>query len=76
VEDGATPRDGEVAERFRQLHKFQRFYHPAYSPDLNAIENLWAVPKARVEARRPVAKTKAELIVHFETERALIPMDW
>jgi len=42
---------------------------------LNAIENVWTVLKQCIEARRPVAKSRAELIVHVEEEWALIPME-
>ena len=75
VEDGARPHDGEVPERVRQQLGIQRFPQPAHSPDLNAIENVWAVLKQRVEARRPVAKDRAELIVHVEEEWGLISME-
>lgn len=74
VEDGARPHDGEVPERMRQQHDIPRFPHPAHSPDLNAIENVWLVLKRRGEARRPVAKNREELTGNFHEEWALIPM--
>ena len=39
---------------------------PSYSPDLNPIENLWAILKARVENNYP--KTVEELIGAIELE--------
>ena len=75
AEDGASPHGGQVPERVRQQLGIQRFPQPAHSPDLNAIENVWTVLKQCVEARRPVAKSRAELIVHVEEEWALIPME-
>jgi len=75
VEDGAAPHNGEIPERIRQQLGIRRFFHPAHSPDLNAIENVWAVLKQRIEARRPMARTRDESIVHIEEEWARIPMD-
>lgn len=75
VEDGARPHNAEIPERIRQQYGILRFPHPAHSPDLNAIENVWSVLKRQVEARRPVAKDRNELIVHVCEEWAVIPME-
>ena len=75
VEDGAKPHDGEVPERVRQALNIVRFPHPAHSPDLNAIENVWSILKRRVEARRPVARSRSELETQVMEEWALIPME-
>ena len=72
VEDNARPHDGEVPGRIRQMLSIPRFTHPPHSPDLNAVENVWAVLKRQVEARRPRARTRSELIVHVHEEWELI----
>lgn len=75
VEDNARPHDGEVPKRIRQQLGITRFPHPKHSPDLNAIENCWSILKRRIEARRPAAKTRDELIIQIHEEWALVPME-
>ena len=44
---------------------------PANSPDLNPIENLWAILKTRIQQRIPT--TKAELLQYAQEEWRAIP---
>ena len=39
---------------------------PSYSPDLNPIENLWALLKRRVEARLPKSLAELKSMLHEE----------
>ena len=74
VENGARPHDGEVPARIRTELGITCFPHPAHSPDLNAIENVWSILKRRVEEQRPAARMRAELIRHVEEAWLAIPM--
>lgn len=43
----------KVVTEWCHEHGVNNMEFPAYSPDLNPIENLWAILKARVENRNP-----------------------
>jgi transposase len=47
---------------------------PAQSPDLNPIENLWRIVKAKI-ARRAVARKVEELEVQVQEEWSAIPQE-
>ena len=50
---------------------------PANSPDLNPIENVWAVLKDRMQKRRPRPHTKDEMHRAIQEEWAMLrPMDF
>jgi hypothetical protein len=51
-EDNARPHKAQVAATFREQNGFFTLPWPAQSPDLNPIENLWAVVKNRLSKRR------------------------
>ena len=57
----------DVPARMRSKLGITCFPHPAHSPDLNVIENIWSNPQAAWGG-----KTRRELI---EEERALIPIE-
>ncbi len=52
---------------------------PPNSPELNPIENLWALLKRRIRSRSPPPKTLADLRIALEEEWANLaahPEDW
>jgi DDE superfamily endonuclease len=48
---------------------------PASSPDLNPIENLWHILRSNIRKRKPLALTKAQLIVALKEEWVKLDMD-
>lgn len=66
VHDNATCHTAAVTKTWLAGNGIQVLPWPASSPDLNPIENLWALLKNRIERRRP--RTKAELKQFLEEE--------
>lgn len=65
VEDGASVHTAKVTQKWCTEHQIQALSHPAQSPDLNPIENVWSLLKYKVNKRYPRPKTI------FEAENAL-----
>src|SRR6476660_9887893 len=58
-QDNAPQHTSRLAYRWFHNHGVNQLDFPPYSPDLNPIENLWSILKARVEAR--LARTMEEV---------------
>ena len=52
-EDNDPKHTSKWAKQWRQQKNVTRMDWPAQSPDLNPIENIWAVMKVRVAQRKP-----------------------
>ena len=54
-EDNDPKHTSEKAERWRDEHHVNRISWPAQSPDLNPMENVWAVLKANISNYKPTS---------------------
>jgi transposase len=54
--------------------KISNFPHPPHSPDLNAIENMWAILKKRLRRRRRTPSSEEELWEAIQEEWEGIPI--
>jgi len=56
MQDGAGPHRGRIVKEILQEMGIRVMTWPPYSPDLNPIENLWALMKAELYRRHPELK--------------------
>ena len=75
VEDGSKLHHAaEIGSAKRRLH-IENTPHPAASPDLNAIENLWGIIRVCLRQRGEVASSQQQLWEWIKEEWEAIPMD-
>lgn len=64
MQDGAKAHTAKATMKWLADHKVEVLKgHPARSPDLNPIENLWAYLQERVSERKPTKKNLKEVIM-------------
>lgn len=67
-QDNAPQHTSNLAHRWFHNHGVDLLDFPPYSPDLNPIENLWGILKARVEARLARTTDEVEAVLKEEWE--------
>lgn len=75
VEDNAPIHNATISVIKRHQLKLNRLEHPAASPDLNPIENLWSLVKQKVARRFPRATNTIQLFEHAQEAWEAIPME-
>ena len=65
-QDNAPQHTAKISKRWFHNHGVDLIDFPPYSPDLNPIENLWSILKARIESR--LARTIDEIEVVLKEE--------
>ncbi|GFU63803.1 transposable element Tcb1 transposase [Trichonephila clavipes] len=64
MDDNARPQRANIVDECLQSEDITRMDWPAYSPDLNPIEQLWDMLGRRVAARQPRPTCLSELRGH------------
>jgi transposase len=67
-QDNAPQHTSHLARRWFHNHGVDLLDFPPYSPDLNPIENLWGILKARVESRLARTTDEVERVLKEEWE--------
>jgi hypothetical protein len=67
-QDNAPQHTSNLAKRWFHNHGVNLIDFPPYSPDLNPIENLWNILKARIEKRLARTREEVERVLKEEWE--------
>jgi RNAse (barnase) inhibitor barstar len=76
MEDGAPIHHAGIAKAFRAAQHMDILDHPAQSPDINPIENVWKTLKIRVNARPDHPKNLDQLWDVLQEEWKKIGVDF
>jgi transposase len=57
-------------------YKIKLFIHPAYSPDLNPIENIWSLLKDRLDKRYNGSYSRSKSTISIEAFKTAIQEEW
>ncbi|GFV44280.1 transposable element Tcb1 transposase [Trichonephila clavipes] len=68
MDDNARPHRADIVDEYLESEGIARMAWPAYSPDLNPIQNLWEVLGCAVSARFPPPATLIELETALQEE--------
>ena len=74
VEDGASVHWRKSTLTARRELRVNNLDHPPYSPDLNPIENMWAVLKRRLRQRSRIPTSEDEIWEAVQEEWEAIPI--
>jgi hypothetical protein len=74
-DDNAPAHRGRRATDFPDEEEVERLPWPAFSPDMNPIENLWALMTHRLNERRPQPSCLEDLRTALVEEWEAIPLD-
>ncbi|GFT38948.1 transposable element Tcb1 transposase [Trichonephila clavipes] len=72
MDDNAHPHRADIVDDYLESEGFARLAWPAYSPDLNPIENLWDVLGCAVSSHFPPPVTLIELETALQKEWRLL----
>ncbi|GFU96419.1 transposable element Tc3 transposase [Trichonephila clavipes] len=68
MDDNARPHRADILDDYLESEGIPRMVWPAYSPDLNPIENLWDPLDRAVSSRFPPPVTLVELKTALQEE--------
>ncbi|GFX29523.1 transposable element Tcb1 transposase [Trichonephila clavipes] len=72
MDDNARPHRADIVDDYLESEGIARMAWPAYSPDLNPIENLWDALDRAVSSRFPPPTTLIELETALKEEWRLL----
>jgi len=75
VEDGAKLHWNKSLQSERAKMRISNLPHPPYSPDLNPIENMWAMLKCRIRKRSRIPTSEDELWEAIQQAWESIPVE-
>lgn len=75
VEDGAPIHWSKISRAAKEEIDMNNLPHPPCSPDLNPIENIWALPKGKVRGLNPSPMSKDSLFEAIKEAWEEIPIE-
>ncbi|GFV46988.1 transposable element Tcb1 transposase [Trichonephila clavipes] len=72
IDDNARPYRADIVDDYQESEGIERMTWPAYSPDLNLIENLWDDLGRAVSSRFPTSATLIQLETVLQEEWRLL----